>query len=736
MASQVSPGIVLKERDLSSVVITGVQSITGAGATSFVKGPVGRVVNINSQRELIDTFGTPTSDMDRIADWHVFNEFLGYGGRLALVRVESSGLLNAATDSAVLLRSEEDWEAGTGNANKFIARSAGTWANRYAIAVVDRGADQYVTFASALNPLPSVGDPITVGGKTGKVLSLDTGNTRAAIVLDDPSTLITTSDTFDSTDVGAVSTYTVGAITGTSTLGDGTYTVSVNGGGAGVGASLQFSVSGGTVTVAATGALTGGTDFVATETITVNDTVLGGSGSVAFTITVDSIVDDVIAVTAVSNWYLNTSIPTTLGTLTLGAIGPRPGTSEYAAARGLKYDEVHVAVIDTTTDDIVERFQYLSKLEDGLGGEGGSAFYKTVVNEESDFIFTGTTLTGIVDNGTVWAQASTALTSGDKFDVAGAIYEALDQAGADAYAYSAADVTAAYDLFADPEGTEVDFVLMGGSLANETDTKTKAAKVISVADGRKDCIGFVSPHVGNQIGASGQLSEADQLQNTLDYFSTLASSSYAVFDSGIKYIYDRFTDQYRWIPCNGDVAGICVRTSATNDDWISPAGVARGGLTNAIKLAYNPNQAGRDALYQDRINPIVSKRGAGILLFGDKTALASPSAFSRINVRRLFLNLEKRAKGLGEAVLFEQNDVITRGSFSNAMSSYLSEVQARRGVTDFLVVADESNNTPDVIDRLEFVAEIYVKPSRAINFVTITFTATRTGVSFSEVVGR
>ena len=650
MASQVSPGIVLKERDLSSVVVTGVQSITGAGATSFVKGPVGRVVNINSQRELIDTFGTPTSDMDRIADWHVFNEFLGYGGRLALVRVESSGLLNAATDSAVLLRSEEDWEAGTGNANKFIARSAGTWANRYAIAVVDRGADQYVTFNAALDPAPLPGDQITVDGKLGKVLSIDTLDTRIAFVLDDPS-------------AGLVETGT--------------------GNGVGLGA--------------------GGTN---------------------------------LNVTAVSSWYLNTTLPTTLGTLTLGAIGPRPGTSEYAAARGLEYDEVHVAVIDTTTDDIVERFQYLSKLEDGLGGEGGSAFYKTVVNEESDFIFTGTTLTGIVDNGTVWAQASTALTSGDKFDVAGAIYEALDQAGADAYAYSAADVTAAYDLFADPEGTEVDFVLMGGSLANEADTKTKAAKVISVADGRKDCIGFVSPHVGNQIGASGQLSEADQLQNTLDYFSTLASSSYAVFDSGIKYIYDRFTDQYRWIPCNGDVAGICVRTSATNDDWISPAGVSRGGLTNAIKLAYNPNQAGRDALYQDRINPIVSKRGAGILLFGDKTALASPSAFSRINVRRLFLNLEKRAKGLGEAVLFEQNDVITRGSFSNAMSSYLSEVQARRGVTDFLVVADESNNTPDVIDRLEFVAEIYVKPSRAINFVTITFTATRTGVSFSEVVGR
>ena len=217
---------------------------------------------------------------------------------------------------------------------------------------------------------------------------------------------------------------------------------------------------------------------------------------------------------------------------------------------------------------------------------------------------------------------------------------------------------------------------------------------------------------------------------------TIASSSYVVKSSGIKYVYDRFNDKYRYVGCNGDVAGLCVATSRAQDDWFSPAGLNRGGIQNAVKLAFNPNKAQRDDLYTSAINPIVSFPGAGPVLFGDKTALASPSAFDRINVRRLFLNIEKRARGLAEAVLFEQNDAITRGAFNAALSGYLAEVQARRGVTDFLVVCDDSNNTAEVIDRNEFVAEIFVKPTRSINYVTVTVTATKTGVSFAEVIGR
>ena len=247
---------------------------------------------------------------------------------------------------------------------------------------------------------------------------------------------------------------------------------------------------------------------------------------------------------------------------------------------------------------------------------------------------------------------------------------------------------------------------------------------------------FVSPYRGNQIGSAGALNKVQQKENTLAFFAGMTSTSYAVFDSGYKYMYDRFNDKYRYIPCNGDIAGLCVSTSTALDDWFSPAGLSRGGVRNAIKLAYNPTKADRDELYSARINPVVSVAGSGIVLYGDKTALASPSAFDRINVRRLFLNIEKRVEGLAKGVLFELNDELTRSNFSAAVNAYLSEVQARQGLQDYLVVCDTSNNTPDVIDRNEFVAELFLKPTRSINYVTVTFTATRTGVSFSEVVGR
>ena len=279
---------------------------------------------------------------------------------------------------------------------------------------------------------------------------------------------------------------------------------------------------------------------------------------------------------------------------------------------------------------------------------------------------------------------------------------------------------------------------MGGSMGSEADTKTKAGGVAAVANTRKDCIAFISPWNGAQVATSGgsALTPAQQLSKTIDFFESIGSSSYVVKDSGIKYTYDRFNDKYRYIGCNGDIAGLCVSTSTIGDDWISPAGTSRGGLQNVVKLAFNPNKAARDDLYTAAINPVVAFPGSGPILFGDKTALASPSAFDRINVRRLFLNIEKRARALAEGVLFEQNDNVTRASFNAALSGYLSEVQARRGVTDYLVVCDDSNNTAEIIDRNEFVAEIFVKPTRSINYVTVTVTATKTGVSFSEVVGR
>ncbi len=633
MASQVSPGVVIRERDFSNAVVVGASAIRGAFASSFRKGPVGKIVNIGSERELIDTFGTPAEA--NAADWLVASEFLRYGGQLGVVRA-ASGVLNAtASGSGVLVGTKEAFEAGV-TSEKFAARDAGADGNNLRVVIVDRGADWVVTTSSAHS--------LSVGG--------------------------------------------------TYTADNGSYEV--------------------------------------VEVISATKIAVVGSG------TIDPAGTD----TAVA-WDYNSQTIGDTG-LTYKAIAPRPGTSAFASERFLSFDEVHVAVIDTASNTVLERMTYLSKLSDAKTPEGASAYWKDYVNEYSRYIYAGAAL-----------SAAEVTTAGEDPGAAAASYGATSAAplelarilptaggalsgGADDYAYTAGEIQAAYDLFLDTEETTVDFVLMGGDGADETDTIAKAQAVAAIANSRKDCIAFISPWTGAQVATSGgaALTPATQLANTLDFFSNIASSSYVVLDSGVKYTYDRFNDKYRYIGCNGDVAGLCVSTSSILDDWFSPAGLNRGGIQNVVKLAFNPNKAQRDDLYTNRVNPIVSLPGSGPVLFGDKTGLASPSAFDRINVRRLFLNVEKRARALAEGVLFEQNDSTTRGGFAASIGSYLSEVQARRGVTDFLVVCDETNNTPEVIDRNEFVAELYLKPTRSINYVTVTVTATRTGVSFAEVIGR
>ena len=637
MASQVSPGVVIRERDLSTGVITGVSPLRAGIASTFTKGPVGKIVNIGSERDLITAFGAPAEA--NAADWLVASEFLRYGGQLAVVRA-ATGVLNATLDgSAVLVGSKEDYEAGAGSSEKFIARTAGTAGNNLRVVIVDKVADsKMVKAAHGL----SVGDVLSDGA---------TNDHEVTVVID-------------------------------------ANTVGIKHGAA---------------------AAVSGNSFVA-STFTNSD------------------------------WN---ALPIGSTGLTYKNIGPRPGTSAYASERYLSGDEVHVAIVDESTNTIVERLTYLSKLSDGKSPEGASTYWKDYVNEYSQFIYAAALTSAEYspvgeDPGSAAASygatAAAPLSLAYIFSTAGGSLSG----GTDDYAYTAGEIQTAYALFSDTEATSIDFVLMGGSMGSESDTLTKAGAVAGVANGRKDCIAFISPFNGNQVATSGgaALTEAQQLQNTIDYFANIGSSSYVVKDSGIKYVYDRFNDKYRYIGCNGDIAGLCTSTSTIQDDWISPAGTNRGGLQNVVKLAFNPNKAARDDLYTAAINPVVAFPGSGPILFGDKTALASPSAFDRINVRRLFLNIEKRARQLAEGVLFEQNDDITRSSFNAALSSYMSEIQARRGVTDYLVVCDETNNTAEVIDRNEFVAEIFVKPTRSINYVTVTVTATKTGVSFSEVVGR
>ena len=651
MASLISPGIVIKERDLTTAVVTNSQSITGAFASTFAKGPVGEITTISSQSELLNTFGKPGAS--NAEDWFVASEFLNYGGRLAVVRAETgTNSANTGLNAALNVRNSADWEGGLGSGETFVAKTPGTWGNALKVIVADRGADQVITLASAPNAVPVAGGAVTFnlsGGGTATAEVLSYANQVLTVILDVPTVLISTADALD----------------------DGS--------------------------------------------------------------------DPDVAISSVADWWSTTSV----GGVALSSIGPRPGTSQYASDRSIKYDEIHVAVVDSTgaisgtAGTVIERLTYLSKLSDGRGTENQATYYKTAINEGSEYIYTGATIVGAVapsssNAGDAWGQASDAGVS--MFTLAGATSADLAD-GADDYAYTAGEIDSAYEVFSETEEATVDFVLMGGSMATETDTKAKAGSVMAIAQNRKDCIAFLSPHKGNQVGTSGALTRSLQKTNTINFFNSLASTSYAVFDSGYKYMYDRFNDLYRWVPCNGDVAGLCVSTSATLEDWYSPAGTNRGGLRNAVKLAFNPTQSDRDELYQARINPIVSLPGAGTVLFGDKTALASPSAFDRINVRRLFLAVQKRAETLAKGVLFEQNDATTRVGFASALNSFMAEIQARRGVTDFLVVCDESNNTASVVDRNEFVAEIYIKPTRSINYITVTLTATKSGVSFSEVIG-
>ena len=295
------------------------------------------------------------------------------------------------------------------------------------------------------------------------------------------------------------------------------------------------------------------------------------------------------------------------------------------------------------------------------------------------------------------------------------------------------DLISGYSLFSNKDEVEVDFLIGGPGCSTKDESKAKANYLIAIANQRKDCMATISPHKADVVDVANSDTATD---NVISFYSSLTSSSYAVFDTGYKYMYDRFNDRFRYVPTNADVAGLMVRTNIVAYPWFSPAGLQRGTLNNAIKLAFNPSKAQRDRLYPKRINSIVNQSGSGILLFGDKTALAVSSAFDRINVRRLFLTVEQALQKAAESQLFELNDQITRANFVNIVEPYLRDVQAKRGIYDFLVICDETNNTPDIVDNNEFRADIFLKPAKSINFVTLTFVATRTGVSFEEVAGR
>ena len=451
-------------------------------------------------------------------------------------------------------------------------------------------------------------------------------------------------------------------------------------------------------------------------------------------------------VTATVSWY---DEQTVFAGLNWSSIGPRPGTSPFVSARGGSKDEIHVVVYDGTGDisgvpnTVLEKFTYLSKANNGKTAEGSGNYYPQVFLDKSNWVYWGsheaTDLYDVSANQAATGNLAGTNNAGNDsttaFDLIGGRSYTLAK-GAESGGATSGEIITAMQEFADTETIMIDYLLAGpgdtGSGASaKTNTKAVAAAALTIASARKDCIAFLSPYRGDVVGVT---SSATQTQNVVDFYDTLQATSFGVFDNTWKYVYDRFSDKYRYVPCNGDTAGLCAATTANGLPWFSPAGLNRGAIKNAVKLAFSPSRTERDKLYQNRINPVTSLPGQGIILFGDKTALASPSAFDRINVRRLFNVIEKTIGNAAKGVLFELNDEFTRNNFKNVVEPYLRGVQAERGITDFLVVCDETNNTGAVIDSNEFKADFYIKPARSINFITLTFIATRTGVSFEEVV--
>ena len=441
-------------------------------------------------------------------------------------------------------------------------------------------------------------------------------------------------------------------------------------------------------------------------------------------------------------------------------VATRPGTSQYVSGQGGFRDEMHILVIDVdgkitgNAGTLLERFIGVSKASDAKSSVGETNFYVDVIEQKSEYVYWGEHETGLFDVGS--GTGTFGLVGTTSFDLllssagstnypqgattvgskGNSTYYYRLESGADYtvsggnYAVTQPDVTTAYSLLEDPESQTIDFILTGPSGADDAAALAKITALAAIVDERRDCMLFVSPKRSDLVGVS---SAATQTDNLISFFDQLPSSSYIVFDSGYKYIYDKYNDVYRYVPANGDIAGLCLQTTEVAEPWFSPAGFQRGIVRNAIKLAYTPNKSQRDRLYSARINPVVSFPGQGIVLFGDKTAQGFASAFDRINVRRLFLTIERVISGAAKAQLFEQNDEAQRGLFLNIVEPYLRDVQGRRGVTDFLVKCDESNNPPESVDRGEFNAEIFVKPTRTINYITLTFVATRTGVAFTEV---
>ena len=731
LAKLASPGVAVQERDFTRGGIDPSFLNFGAMVGVFEKGPIDIPTLVTSEAQLIEIFGNPNDK--NFEYWYSVSNFLEYGGVCYVVRIASSSQLNAVSDgqAGVLIKSYENWEdvvsQGAGS-YKFASRTAGALGNSLGVAVIDYGADQRLTLDADTYTFAK-GDTLA---SLVEVVMSDVTGLAAADELFVGATKVATITSVNSTTKTVRARLEAGqAIAAADDLTDSS-------GGATIGSASSVQVF--TLYVynwdTATKALDVICDSFPAYKVGVADSFLDTAGTPAAA-TVAGIADwyDLQDVYTGKKWY---------------EVAAKPGTSEYGLDKNVKYDEMHVIVYDVdggitgTSGSILETFLNVSKISTGKTSQGASNYFIDVLQNSSEYVYaksiayTVTDITGLIATPGTGTDTDGQIGSSDfgttsttlRYDLIGSLSLTLGN-GVDTQAPTLGEILTAYEQLEDTDSIDIDFLIQGPAGSSRVDAITHAKKIISICDARKDCMAFISPYRSAVVGvpASGT-----QVANVVDFFNQLGSSSYVVFDSGYKYMYDRFNDKYRYVPLNADLAGLMVNTATVADPWYSPAGLNRGNIRNVVKLALNPKKAQRDTLYTNRINPVASFPGEGTVLFGDKTGLAVRSAFDRINVRKLFLVLEKAVSRASRAQLFEFNDVVTRTLFTQIVEPFLRDVQSRRGLTDYLVVCDESNNPPAVIDANEFRADIYLKPARSINFITLTFVATRTGVSFSEVV--
>ena len=746
MPFQVSPGVNTSEIDLTTVV-PGISSIDAGFAGPFRWGPINDVTLIDSEDLLVQTFQKP--DTNTYTSFFTAANFLNYSSKLHIVRAANSTVMNATSGTAEILISNnatyyDNYDEG--QASQLSDGTKGDWVAKYA---GDLGDSLKVSLcgptranlASGNTVVASNSDITLTGGATFAVHASSKAITATSSLfgseLQVGDVIVCSGNTFI---IATITSNTAGTVHCDPTTGAISSAAAVRLKRSPYGEPARNMV--GTVAVTAN---------VATVTATV--ATAGAHNSCQFDkqfvagdiITINGEDRKVTAVTNSSSMTVNLGFTNTATAQTYSRkweyadlFDFEPVTTDYTASRGGKYDEVHVVVVDEDGEwtgilnEGLEKFASLSVAKGAKNEDGSKAYYVDAINRRSRYIWwadhnaKGDALTQAGVSTLAWGATPTSGSDYRSGSTTGSLIltASLDGGIAGTGTVTAANKIEALQKFKNTEETDIG-LLMGG----EADA-TVALELITIAEGRKDCLAFISPEQSDVVNASG--SEAD---NVVDFRNTLGSSSYAVLDSGWKYQYDRYNDVYRYIPLNGDTAGVTAATEANRDAWFSPAGFTRGNIRNVVKLPFSPRKSERDTLYKNGINPVVTFMGAGTVLFGDKTLLAKPSAFDRINIRRLFIILEKAISSFARTQLFEFNDAFTRAQFVGSVEPFLRDVQAGDGIVDFRVVCDETNNTGSIIDRNEFVGDIYVKPNRAINFIQLNFVAVRSGVEFSEIIG-